>query len=341
MTVIDVDSARSEGLGLRRGIAPAVVAPRDGGESELRLTVCDRRAAGDDVVVLDLCAADGGLLPAWTPGAHADILLPNGPRQYSLCSRPDDRTTWRIAVLREEHGRGGSRYIHERVRTGDDLRARGPRNHFPLNPAPRYHFVAGGIGITPLVPMMAQATSNGVDWHLTYGGRSRESMAFADELAEAYPGQVTLHPQDRQGLLDLDGLLRGLAPTTEVYACGPSGLLNALTERFVDRPGKLHVERFSAVPVARSTTTSFEVELASSGRVLTVPPGESLLDVLLDNDVAVDSSCEEGTCGSCETVVLAGEVEHRDAILDPAACGSLMVCVSRAASTCPRLVLDL
>jgi ferredoxin-NADP reductase len=310
-------------------------------ETELRLTVCDRREVSADVVVLDLCAADGGLLPEWTPGAHADVLLPGGPRQYSLCGHPDDRTTWRIAVLREENGRGGSRYLHERVRKGDDLLARGPRNHFPLKPAPRYHFVAGGIGITPLVPMMAQATSDGVDWHLTYGGRSRESMAFADELAEAYPGQVTLHPQDRKGLLDLDELRRVLPPATEVYACGPGGLLNALTERFVDRADKLHVERFSADEVVASTNTSFEIELASSGRVLTVPPDESLLDVLLDNDVIVDSSCEEGTCGSCETVVLAGEVEHRDVILDRAAHGSLMVCVSRAASTCSRLVLDL
>jgi ferredoxin-NADP reductase len=310
-------------------------------ETELRLTVCDRREVSADVVVLDLCAADGGLLPEWTPGAHADVLLPGGPRQYSLCGRPDDRTTWRIGVLREENGRGGSRYLHERVRKGDDLLARGPRNHFPLKPAPRYHFVAGGIGITPLVPMMAQATSDGVDWHLTYGGRSRESMAFADELAEAYPGQVTLHPQDRKGLLDLDELRRVLPPATEVYACGPGGLLNALTERFVDRADKLHVERFSADEVVASTNTSFEIELASSGRVLTVPPDESLLDVLLDNDVIVDSSCEEGTCGSCETVVLAGQVEHRDVILDRAAHGSLMVCVSRAASTCSRLVLDL
>src|SRR3954454_18162916 len=189
-------------------------------ETELRLTVCDRREVSADVVVLDLCATDGGLLPEWTPGAHADVLLPGGPRQYSLCGHPGDRTTWRIAVLREENGRGGSRYIHERIGKGDDLRARGPRNHFPLDPAPRYHFVAGGIGITPLMPMMAQATRDGVGWHLTYGGRSRESMAFADELAEAYPGQVTLHPQDREGLLDLDGLVRGLASGTEVYACG-------------------------------------------------------------------------------------------------------------------------
>jgi ferredoxin-NADP reductase len=311
-------------------------------DTERRLTVCDRREVSADVVVLDLCAQDGGLLPEWTPGAHADILLPSGgPRQYSLCGHPEDRTTWRIAVLREENGRGGSRYIHERVKKCDDLLARGPRNHFPLNPAPGYHFVAGGIGITPLLPMMAQATSNGVDWHLTYGGRSRESMAFADELAEAYPGQVTLHPQDREGLLDLDGLLHGLPPTTEVYACGPSGLLNALTERFADRPDKLHVERFSADEVVASMNTAFEIELASSGRVLTVGPDESVLDLLLDNDVIVDFSCEEGTCGSCETVVLAGEVEHRDAILDPAAHGSLMVCVSRAAASCSRLVLDL
>src|SRR5215213_6563399 len=209
-------------------------------ETELRLTVCDRREVSADVVVLDLCATDGGLLPEWTPGAHADVLLPGGPRQYSLCGHPDDRTTWRIAVLREENGRGGSRYLHERVRKGDDLLARGPRNHFPLNPAPRYHFVAGGIGITPLLPMMAQATSNGVDWHLTYGGRTKKSMAFADELEQTYPGQVTYHPQDVCGLIDLDTLLARLQPTTEIYSCGPGPLLDALAERTADRPERLH-----------------------------------------------------------------------------------------------------
>lgn len=312
-----------------------------GSEGELWLTVRDRREAGADVAVLDLCAVDGGLLPEWTPGAHIDLLLPSGPRQYSLCGHPRDRTTWRIAVLREENGRGGSRYVHERVRTGDGLLARGPRNHFPLKPAPRYLFIAGGIGITPLMPMMAQATRDGAAWHLAYGGRTRESMAFSDELARSYPDQITLHPQDRQGLLDLDGLVRGLAPDTDVYACGPSGLLDALSERFADRRDNLNIERFSAGAVAGSAKQTFEIELASSGRVLTVEPDESVLDVLLDNDVVIDSSCEEGTCGSCETVVLAGEVEHRDAILDPAARGSLMVCVSRAAGSCSRLVLDL
>ncbi|MEU0312871.1 PDR/VanB family oxidoreductase [Nocardioides sp. NPDC006273] len=266
-------------------------------------------------------------------------------RQYSLCGNPDDRMTWRVAVLREENGRGGSRYIHEEVREGEQVLARGPRNHFPLLPGAGYHFIAGGIGITPLLPMMAQATRDGVDWHLTYGGRSKQSMAFADELEKTYPGRVTYHPQDVCGLIDLDTLLAGLQPSTEVYACGPGPLLDALAQRMADRPECLHLERFAPLkskgPVERR---AFDIELASSGRVLTVTPGESVLDVLLDNDVYIESSCEEGTCGSCETRIVSGEVDHRDAILSDAerAKGeSLMVCVSRAAATCPRLVLDL
>jgi ferredoxin-NADP reductase len=274
------------------------------------------------------------------------VLLPGGViRQYSLCGDPEDRLTWRMAVLRDENGRGGSRYIHDEIREGEQILAKGPRNHFPLLPAARYHFIAGGIGITPLLPMMAQATRNGADWQLTYGGRTKKSMAFADELEQTYPGQVTYHPQDVCGLIDLDTLLARLQPSTEIYSCGPGPLLDALAERTADRPERLHVERFAPIqPAEPVERRGFDIELASSGRLLAVSSEESILDVLLDNDIYIDSSCEEGTCGSCETRVIAGDVDHRDAVLsaaERAKAASLMVCVSRAAATCPRLVLDL
>src|SRR3954453_13810827 len=317
-----------------------------GADTQLALTVHERREVTADIVVLELRAADEGPLPEWEPGAHADFLIPGGvTRQYSLCGDPADRMTWRIAVLREENGRGGSRYIHEEIREGGRVLARSPRNHFPLRPAASYHFVAGGIGITPLLPMMAQATRDGVDWQLTYGGRSKQSMGFADELGQAYPGKVTYHPQDVCDLIDLDGLLARLSSGTDIYACGPGPLLDALAQRTAACPERLHVERFAPVePANPSQNRAFDIELASSGRVLAVSPQESILDVLLDNDVYVDSSCEEGTCGSCETRVLTGDVEHRDAVLSAAEREkgeSLRVCVPRAPATCPRLVLEL
>lgn len=264
-------------------------------------------------------------------------------RQYSLCGDIADRTHWRVAVLREPDGRGGSAYIHDKLDLGDTVRVRGPRNHFALEPARRYRFIAGGIGITPILPMLAAVTTAGVEWTLTYGGRARESMAFLDELA-TYGDRVTIHPQDEGGLLDLDALLADPDEDTLVYCCGPGSLLDAVEQRCSTWPrGALHVERFTpreqGAPVLSS---SFEVELATTGTILTVPPDRSILDVIEDVGVQVLSSCQEGTCGTCETRVLAGTVDHRDSLLtdeEKAANDTMLICVSRAA--CPRLVLDL
>ncbi|MGW2046090.1 PDR/VanB family oxidoreductase [Streptomyces sp. NPDC001858] len=307
---------------------------------EAELVVEWREFAADGVLALTLRHPLGEPLPAWEPGAHIDVVLgPGLERQYSLCGDPADRAAWRIAVLREPAGRGGSAQVHEQVRQGDKVRVRGPRNHFALRPAPGYRFVAGGIGITPVLPMLAAAEAAGAEWSLLYGGRSRASMAFTGELA-GYGDRVTVAPQDESGLLDLGSVLDTLPEGTLVYACGPGPLLDAVEERCP--AGALHVERFQAKEQPAGQDGEFEVELAQSGHTLTVAPGVSVLDTVRAAGVEVLYSCTEGTCGTCETDVLEGEPEHRDSVLSPEereAGETMMICVSRCRGK--RLVLDL
>jgi ferredoxin-NADP reductase len=315
----------------------------------MTLRVTASRIEAADVRSFVLADPDGAPLPAWTPGAHVDVCLDAGlVRQYSLCGAPEDRGSYRIAVLREEAGRGGSRFLHDRVRTGDVLRVRAPRNNFPLVAARRYLFLAGGIGITPLLPMIGDVHGRGAEWQLYYGGRRRARMAFRAELAEhaepaGHGGRVRVLPEDEHGLLPLPEIL-GLADAgTEVYCCGPEPLLAAVERTFTGPPDALHVERFHPREDAGTgSLAAFEVVLASTGATVRVGPDESIMDALGAAGVDVLSSCREGTCASCETTVLDGEVDHRDSVLSEAerATGkTMMVCVSRARSS--RLVLDL
>jgi ferredoxin-NADP reductase len=311
----------------------------------MHLVVAAREDAADGVIVLTLRDAAGSQLPSWQPGAHIDLILtPELTRQYSLCGQPDDRSRYRIGVLRESKGRGGSAYLHDNVGAGAVVHVRGPRNNFPLVPAPRYLFIGGGIGITPLIPMLAAAQAAAADWRLVYGGRSRASMAFARELQTGYPGRVTISPQDESGLLDLAAMLAHPRDDLLVYCCGPEPLLAAVEERCAAwRSGALHIERFAPRPVGEPILDgAFEVELAISGKTIAVPAGKSILEAVREAGVEVLSACSEGTCGTCETPVLQGSIDHRDSVLTPterAAQNTMMVCVSRAA--CPRLVLSL
>jgi ferredoxin-NADP reductase len=308
----------------------------------LDLVVTGRDDLADGVVALNLARADNDPLPAWEPGAHIDLVPgPDLVRQYSLCGDPAERRVWRIAVLREPAGRGGSAHVHDRLSVGDRVAAVGPRNRFPLRHSPRYIFLAGGIGITPILPMLAAAERAGASWRLLYGGRRRNSMAFLPDLAH-YGDRVSVVPQDESGLLDLDGPLGTPVPDTLVYCCGPEPLLAAVAERCRAWPaGSLHVERFAAAPDS-AAGPAFEVELRASGRVVAVPAGTSILRSVEDAGVAVLSSCREGTCGTCETDVLDGVPDHRDSVLtdaERAAGDVMMICVSRSLSQ--RLVLDL
>ncbi|WP_307846949.1 PDR/VanB family oxidoreductase [Micromonospora sp. D93] len=309
----------------------------------VELVVAGRDQVAAEVMAISLCRADGGDLPEWTPGAHIDLELSAGlARQYSLCGDPAERSVLRIAVQREPNGRGGSRLAHERLTVGATVRVSGPRNTFPLVAAPRYLFVAGGIGITPIAPMVAAADAAGADWRLVYGGRSRATMAFAAALREKHGDRVSLHPQDETGLLDLPGLL-GRPGMGLIYCCGPEPLITAVEEHCRGwPPGCLHVERFTASGDTGAPETTIEVELTLSGRTVTVPPGTSILQAVEEAGVQVLSSCREGTCGTCETPVLAGVPEHRDSLLteqERAAGDTMMICVSRART--PRLVLEL
>ncbi|MDN4473986.1 PDR/VanB family oxidoreductase [Demequina zhanjiangensis] len=304
--------------------------------------VVARRRLASEVDAFELAAADGSPLGAWAPGAHLDVVLPDGTeRQYSLCGDASTSETWTIAVLREDDGRGGSHWIHENLHEGARIQVRGPWNHFALAAAPRYRFLAGGIGITPLLPMIAAADAAGARWTLDYAGRSRETMAFLPEL-ETHGAKVRVHAADEGARLDIDALFP--APGELVFACGPQRMLDALDQAARTwAPEALHVERFEAREVGEPVLhESFEVELAISGTTVTVDPDTSVLDAVESAGVFVLSSCREGTCGTCETPVMEGEVDHRDSILSPAEQDMndrMMICVSRA--SCPRLVLEL
>lgn len=312
-------------------------------ESVLRLV--SKETVAQEVVALTLAHPRGHRLPDWAPGAHLSLVLASGvTRQYSLCGDRWDPYMYRVAVLREPSGRGGSAFVHDVLDVGDFVGIGGLRNNFPMVPAPAYVFIAGGIGITPLIPMIAQAELMGIEWTLLYGGRTRRSMAFLDELA-VYGDRVVVAPQDEVGLLDIPAWLADAAAReAKVYVCGPDPLLTAVEDCCAGWPvGRLRMERFvpkkQVVPVR---TEPFEVELARSGATITVPFGGSVLDAVQKAGVNVLSSCREGTCGTCETTVLSGEPDHRDSVLDDderAAGDCMFICVSRACSD--RLVLDL
>lgn len=315
-------------------------------DRDLRLSVAGKRKVANDVVELRLVDPAGRELPAWTPGSHIDLVLPGAPalvRQYSLCGSPQDRSAYRIAVLREPGGRGGSVAVHDSVQDGDTVTGRGPRNHFGLVPASRYLFVAGGIGITPILPMIEAVAGAGTQWQLLYGGREFASMAYLDELCR-FGGHVMVHPQDKFGLLPFEEYFADPSPGAVIYACGPAGMLDAVARATSGWPaGSLHVERFQPVVVSDpAAARPFRVILARSGVELTVAPDQTILDAVEAHGVNVLASCREGTCGTCETTILDGLADHRDSVLseeDRAEGDALMICVSRAISD--RLTLDI
>lgn len=292
----------------------------------MQKTILDRvERVADDVVSLVLRGDEGDLAP-WEPGAHLDLALPNWlTRQYSLCGDPADLSEYRIAVRHDPLSRGGSEYVHLYLRPGRTLGVSVPRNHFPLVDAPEYLFVAGGIGITPIMPMLRAAGTRAT---LVYAGRSASTMPFAAELVAMYGERVRLYAQGRPDL----AALAAEFPAAEVYCCGPASMVDAAEALFP----RVHTERFQPTQRAFGPDTPFEVVCARSGQTIQVPADESLLDVLNHAGKPVPSGCREGVCGSCELSVLDGDPEHRDDIGAPD--GRMYPCVSRALS--PRLVLD-
>lgn len=328
--------------GLNRfGRRPPVLAV----DRDLRLVVREVHTEAKDVVSLWLTHPGGsGPLPAWHPGAHLDVVAPSGRlRQYSLCGDPADRFGYRIAVRRISDGLGGSREMHE-LRPRDELTVRGPRSAFPLITASSYLFVAGGIGITPILPMLRAVSASGADWRFVYAGRDRDSMPFLGEISRLERSRVTIRTDVEHGGPPTGAELLGYAPGDGAtgYLCGPppmvAGVRAAMGDQSVPRLTALHTERFSAPPVLGGRP--FVVELSRSRRRLAVPPDRSVLDVVAEALPDVAYSCRQGFCGTCRVAVLSGDVEHRDRALPEAErSGSMAICVSRAKGD--QLVLDL
>lgn len=307
----------------------------------LELVVTQLTWEADGVVSLTLAAPDGSALPPWEPGAHIELALPSGRlRHYSLFGDPDERHQYRIGVLRQDSGRGGSREIHIGLPAGSRLRVRAPRNNFRLQPADRYLFIAGGIGITGVWAMAEAVAARGADWSFVYGGRTRAGMAFIEDVRALDPDRVEIVPQDECGLPDLESIISQQPEGTGVYCCGPPPLLDAVARLVDERPDlQLHVERFTAS--APTGGAAIEVELRRSGATVEVGCGETILQAVRRVLPSVPASCEQGVCGSCRSVVLDGEPEHRDQLLSDAerAAGQILICVSRAKGD--RLALDL
>ncbi|WP_327140056.1 PDR/VanB family oxidoreductase [Nocardia sp. NBC_01327] len=307
--------------------------------TDLTVRVTDRRDVAEGVFALELADVDGGPLPHWTPGAHIDVSAgAAGVRQYSLCGDPADERHWRIAILHEPAGRGGSDHLHRTAEPGTQLRVSQPRNNFELVPSDAYLFVAGGIGITPILPMLAAAQRAGARWSLYYGARTRAHLSFESELRHQ---RVHLMPQDESGLLPIATILAEHAGST-VYCCGPEPLLNVVETEGALAGLEVRTERFVPKQVDTTGDRAFELRLARTGRTLRVAADRTIVEVLESAGIEVITSCREGTCGSCETPVLEGEIEHRDTVLTAAereAGATLMPCVSRARSD--LLVLDL
>ncbi|TWF76017.1 ferredoxin-NADP reductase [Pseudonocardia hierapolitana] len=312
------------------------------GRPAIPVVVAETRTIAADTVALTLRSTGGGRLPGWEPGAHIDLVLPSGRvRQYSLCGDPAELDEYRVAVLREPAGRGGSAEIHQ-LRAGARLRIRGPRNHFPLETAPAHLFIAGGIGITPFLPMIRRLHADGAPWLLLYRGRSLRSMPFADALARQYPHNVRLAPADTTARPDLHRLLAEAPAGVGVYCCGPASLLDAVAGAMPPH-GVLHTERFAAADRGdHRPDLPFDAELRRTGSTVHVPAGRTLLAAIHDVDPTLDASCEEGVCGSCITRVLAGAPDHRDSLLEAHERDRTDViypCVSRAHGG--RIVLDI
>lgn len=313
----------------------------------VRLTSISYEA--QDINSYELRPVDGGALPPFTPGAHIDVHLPSGlTRSYSLVNASDERHRYVIAVSRAPDSRGGSRYLHEQVRVGETLAIGPPRNNFALaEDAEHSLFIAGGIGITPLWSMIQRLDSLRRPWELHYCARTRGHAAFLGALLEAQgAGRGCVHAafDDETGgrFLDLGTVVAGAPPEAHLYCCGPAGMLAAFEDACAEQPAaQVHVEYFSNTTRA-ATEGGFKVVLAKSSRTFDVPPGETILSVLLAAGIDVPNSCREGVCGSCETRVISGVPDHRDHVLsrdEKAAGQTMMICCSGCSSS--ELVLDL
>jgi ferredoxin-NADP reductase len=305
----------------------------------MKMTVVDARTVTDTVTTYSFCHSRRPHLPPPAPGAHVDLHLPDGRiRQYSLCGDPDDDRIYRVAVKREDGGRGASRWIHDHLRVGATVHVSAPRCNFALSEAGHRHvFVAGGIGITPFLAMTRHLVRRGREFELHYCARASRSAAFLSELREhCGPARLrTYFSETTDGTaarFDARRDLPGPADGTHVYCCGPHSLTQAVRDSTAHwPPGQVHFEVFKPTLDENFRPEPFDVKLMSTGEVLRVPADKSALEVLRAHGLALPSSCELGVCGSCECRYSDGFVIHRDSVLDLAARQDrMMLCVSRA-----------
>lgn len=315
---------------------------------KLTVTIASYMAEAKDVMLLELRDAQGRALPSFEPGAHVEVSLPNGlTRQYSLLNDSRETDRYVLGVGKAADSRGGSAYVHEKLTQGTQLQISAPRNNFPLDPgAQAYLFIAGGIGITPIMSMIHWCIANGRQWRLVYAARNRQRAALYEYISNLGTEQIQWHFDDEQGgYLQVAGMVQSLADGEQIYCCGPQALMEAVQDAAVDYPpGVAHFEWFSApkTDAAPAETGAFEIRLERSGLSFSVPPDKSILEVLEENGFSLPFSCREGTCRTCETGVCGGTPEHFDYVLsseERAEGKSMMICVSRSVD--PVLCLDL
>jgi ferredoxin-NADP reductase len=309
---------------------------------EVRVTAI--RYAARDTHLYEFTRPDGKPLPAYEPGAHIDLHLPNGLiRQYSLINAEPDPATYTVGIKRDPASRGGSRYVHDDLRVGKTLKISAPRNNFALVESAKHVVLfAGGIGITPIWCMVQRLEQLGRPWTLYYAARSRSDMAFLQSLEAMAPAQFHFDDEAAGKFLDVTSIIAGTPKDAHLYCCGPTPMLKAFEAATTDWPREqIHVEYFTPKQEV-DKKGGFVVELARSGQEFVIPEGKSILQVLLDAGVDVDYSCELGICGACEQRVISGTPEHRDAILteeEQASNTKVMICCAGCKSD--RLVLDL
>jgi ferredoxin-NADP reductase len=310
----------------------------------LRLRIRSATWEAPNVLSYELRPLEGGELPPFTAGAHIDLTLPNGlVRSYSLINPQSERHRYVVAVQKDRASRGGSKWIHENIRAGDIVPVNGPRNNFALDEtAEKSIFIAGGIGITPILSMIERLSALGRDWELVYCSRIRSGTPFLEALQKKPRVRFNFDQEPGGKMLDIAALVGAGPANAHLYCCGPLPMLEAFEQATKDLArNRVHLEYFAAKePPARAG--GFKVVLAKSGREFTVPPGKTILDTLRDSGIDVPHSCTEGVCGTCETKVLEGIPDHRDLILtetERASNKTMMICCSGAKSE--KLVLDL
>ncbi len=314
----------------------------------IAVKVVKKTREADDIVSFEFASADDAPLPPFSAGSHIDVHVgPGLVRQYSLCNDPADSHRYQIAVLKDPQSRGGSVAVHDTIAEGDVVQIGAPRNHFPLVPAGRYLLLAGGIGVTPILCMAERLARTGAAFAMHYCTRAPERTAFAERIAgSSFADRVHFHFDSKEGgRIDLPAVLAAAAPDTHVYVCGPGGFIDVVsaTARAQGWPDeRVHFEYFGAAPVDTAGDRAFEVRIASSGMVYTIPADQPVTLALQQHGIDIMVSCEQGVCGTCVTRVLEGQPEHRDVYLtdeEKAANDQFTPCCSRARSAC--LVLDL